>query len=63
MKARLKTLLYILLRDEIPVGVMNRILDEHVNKANDPQYSDKFIEAKVEDIIKELDSGLRRNDG
>jgi hypothetical protein len=51
-RPRVKALLYVLLRDDLPVGRINRIFRDHVEKiTGDALFSDPFLEAKVENLM------------
>lgn len=64
MDKNLKPLLYILLREDIPFGRINRILKENIMNKNHSKtkYSDKHLESKAQGIIDFLKSNLTREE-
>jgi hypothetical protein len=53
---RLKTFLYILLRDELPAGVLERIMRDHVSMVDERRhtYSNLFLADYAENLARRL---------
>lgn len=54
MSAALQTFLYVLMRDHLPIGVVNGIIADHIRPGVRPLFSDKDLAAIAERVATEL---------
>lgn len=54
IKDKLTCLLYILTRDELPIGTIIGILRHHVELCNDPEFSNKHLESWAREEIEKI---------
>lgn len=55
MNTKLKTFFYLLLRDELTVGKMERIMQDVTKAGGNPDFSSSFLENYAESLAKEFE--------